>query len=466
MSQAARSRLIGAEPHGGPIQTFSLKPGTPRRPTIARGEGIFLWDTDGRRYVDVSSGPVATNLGHGNKRVIAAIHAQADKVTFAHPTQFENEPNVALSEMVTRLAGPGLERAWFCSGGSEAVESAVKFARHHAVVTGQGTRWKVISRMPAYHGSTLGALALTGDEVSHKVYGPLINKMPKVPTPFTYRVPDNHTAESYARHCAADVERTIIAEGPETILAFVLEPIGGLATGALVTPAVYLETVREICTRHGVLLIYDEVISGAGRTGTFLGADHWPKARPDMVILAKGLAAGYAPLGAVLAPARMVEAVATSGGFMHGHTYLANPMSCAVGCAAVTELMERDLIANARRMGDHLRTRLEALKAKSPLVGDVRGKGLLSAVEIVADKATKAMLPLELMAPNRFQALALEDGLLVYCRRTNGGRDGDWIMTSPPLIVTESEIDMIVDGLERVFRRYEAELRGQGVKIG
>ena len=255
----------------------------------------------------------------------------------------------------------------------------------------------------------------------------------------------------------------IRAEGPETVLAFIMEPVGGLATGALVAPDAYYAAVRDICTRHGVLLIFDEVMSGAGRTGEFLAAGHWPAARPDLVVLAKGITAGYTPMGAVLAPEAMTSRVVAAGGFMNGFTYFANPLSCAVGAAVLSELVERDLIGNAARMGARMRTRLEAIAASSPLVGDIRGKGLLLAVELVADKASKRMIPLERMAPYRMQALGLEHGLALYCRRTGGGAYGDWLMITPPLIVTEAEVDELAERLTATLDQYADELRRDGV---
>lgn len=466
MADGAAPRTVDGFPFGGPAQVWALPPGSPRKPTIARGEGLIIWDTEGRRYMDVSSGPVAFNLGYGNKRVIAAMETQLRAAAFAHPSQFESAANVAFADLVTRHAGPGFERAWFCSGGSEAVEAAIKFARQHAVATGKGSRWKVISRQPSYHGNTLGALSLTGDQGAHDLFGPMMRLMPKAPTPFTYRVPPNHTAESYARHCAAELERVIEREGPESVLAFIVEPVGGVATGALVHADGYLETVRQICTHHGVLLIYDEVITGAGRTGAFLAAHHTPRAKPDLIVLAKGLSGGYIPLGAILAPADMVAAVARSGGFAHGHTYQANPLAAAVGVAAVSETIERDLAGNAARLGRVLRARLQALADRSAIIGDVRGKGLLFALELVSNKTTKAMIPTETPAPARFQALALDQGLAVYCRRTNRGRDGDWVMVTPALIATERDIEEIVTGLEATVTAYQDELTRSGVSIG
>lgn len=432
-----------------------------RRPRIRRAEGVWFEDTEGRRYMDASSGPVVSNLGHGNRRVLDAMREQAEAVAFAFPTQWESEAGVRLSARLQRLAGPGLERAFFVSGGSEAVETAMKLARQHAVATGQPGRWKVIGRDPGYHGGTLGALSVTGDAAAHAMFGPMMRAMPKVPAPFTYRLPPNHTPDTYARHCADALDATIRAEDPGSVLAFIMEPVGGQSTGALVAPDAYYGAVRDICTRHGVLLIHDEVMSGAGRTGRFLAGEHWPDARPDLVVLAKGLTAGYTPMGAVLAPAALVDRVAGSGGFMHGFTYFANPLSCAVACACLDELVERDLMGNAARMGARLRARLEALD--SPLAGDVRGMGLLLALELVADRGTRRPLPPDRMAAARMQALGLDHGLALYTRRTAGGAHGEWLMLTPPLIVTEAEVDELADRLAATLGAYEAELRRDGV---
>lgn len=446
-------------PHGGGIQVFYQAKGTIRRPIVARAEGIYMWDTDGRRYIDASSGPVVSNIGHGNKRVLAAMIAQAEKVAFASRAVFENEPNARLADLITGLAGPGLERAYFVSGGSEATETAIKLARQYAVAKGEATRWKVIGRDPGYHGATLGAAAVTGDPQAEKTFAPLMPVMPKVPAPFTYRLPPNHDADSYTRSCAAALDDTIRREGAETVLAFIMEPVGGLATGALVAPDHYYHAVREICDSHGVLLIYDEVMSGAGRTGTFLAAEHWPDGRPDLVTLAKGIAAGYTPMGAALAPAQMVETVAESGGFLHGHTYASNPLSCAIGHAVVSEMLDHDLMANAERMGALLRSRLEGLKASSAILGDVRGKGLLLAIEIVADKESKAILPAKCKAVYRIIELGIERGLLLYSRRTADGKYGEWLMITPPLIVSAAEVDTIVALIAETLQAYEQELR-------
>ncbi len=428
------------------------------RPRVRRADGIWFEDTDGRRYLDASSGPVVSNLGHGNRRVLDAMRAQAEAYAFAYPLQWESEPNIRLTEKLLALAGPPFDRAFFVSGGSEAVETALKLCRQHAVVTGELRRHKIIGREPGYHGNTLGALSVSGDPVTRALYGDIARLMPLVPAPLTYRLPPNHDAESYARHCAAALDETIQREGPETILAFIMEPIGGLATGALVPPDPYFAAIRSICDRHGIKLIFDEVISGAGRTGRFLAAHHWPECRPDLVVLAKGVTAGYTPLGAVLAPAAMVDPVVASGGFAHGFTYFANPLSAAIGAAVLDELVERDLMGNAERMGAVLRAGLDALAARSRLIGDVRGRGLLLAIELVADKATKAPLPLEAMAPYRMQAIGLQHGIALYCRRTAGGRYGEFLPITPPLTITAEEAGELLLRLEATLLAFEAEL--------
>ena len=444
--------------HGGPVQLFYLKKGAPRRPTVSHGEGIYLWDTKGRRYIDASSGPIASNLGHANPRVIAASDRQMRQVAYASRAFFENDANADLADIVTRLAGPGLERAFFVSGGSEATESAMKLARQYAVTQGQASRWKVLSRNPSYHGGTMGAIAISGDPVSEAAFGPMTRLMPKVPAPFTYRLPEGHTAESYAEHCAAALEETILREGPETVLAFFLEPVGGLATGALVAPDRYYARVREICSRHGVLLVFDEVMSGAGRTGQFLAAHYWPEARPDIVTLAKGIGAGYAPLGAVLASRDMVDAVAEAGGFMHGFTYASNPLSCAIGHAVVSETVDRGLIPNAAAMGDRLRQRLQEVQKGSRVMGDIRGKGLLMAIEIVGDRDSKAILPAHTQAIQRIVDLGMERGLLLYSRRTANGQFGEWLMVAPPLIVDAPQIDTIAGLIGETLAAFEKQL--------
>ena len=279
----------------------------------------------------------------------------------------------------------------------------------------------------------------------------------KVPAPLSYRVPDNFDTSSYARFCLDELERTIIDEDPEEVLAFIMEPVGGLSTGALVAPDFYYKQVREICDRYGVLLIYDEVMSGAGRTGKFLAADHWEGSDPDLVILAKGLCAGYSPLGALLAPNKIVEPVVSSGGFLHGHTYASNPLSCAIANAVLNEVIEGNLIENARIVGDYLKKGLERLASQQSIIGDVRGKGLLLAVEIVSDVKTKSMFNMDQRAIYRISELGIKNGILLYTRKTAKGENGEWLMIAPPLISTTDQCDIFLSKLNETLKDFQKE---------
>ncbi|PDT75782.1 aspartate aminotransferase family protein [Sinorhizobium sp. BJ1] len=428
--------------------------GAPGTFKVSHGKGIFFWDTNGKRYLEGSSGALVVNLGHGNERVRDAMIDQAYRISYS---AFCSESTDTLCTMIADLAGPGFDQAFPVSGGSEAVESAIKLARQYAVASGQPKRWKILARMPGYHGATLGAAAVTGDPDRDEIFGPIMQIMPKVPAPLSYRPPEGFDVSSYADYCADALEQQILAEGEETVLAFIMEPVGGVATGGLVAPDNYYSKVREICDRYGVLLIFDEVMCGAGRTGTFLAAHHWPNALPDLVVCAKGLSAGYTPLGAMIAPNRIVDKVAESGGFLHGHTYAGNPLSSAIGVAVLKEMLDHDLMGNAERMGVVLRRKLNSLKDRSITIGDVRGMGLLNAVEIVEDKATKAIFPAAKRASYRVSEIARELGLHLYARRTASGKFGEWFMAAPPLIITEPEIDLFMELLTETFRVFESE---------
>jgi adenosylmethionine-8-amino-7-oxononanoate aminotransferase len=286
--------------------------------------------------------------------------------------------------------------------------------------------------------------------------------MPKVKTPFAYRVPQNHDVDSYARECAKDLENTINEEGPENILAFIVESVGGLATGALVAPDHYYKAIRDICTKYGVLLIFDDVMAGTGRTGTFLSAEHWPQASPDLVVLAKGVSAGYTPLGAVLVPNRIVKEIVTSGGFLHGHTYVANPLSCAIANAVLTEMIDQDLMQNASKMGKYLKDELIKIAQQSLIIGDVRGKGLLLAIEIVQNKQTRSILSNKTRAVYRLLEIGIEEGILVYTRKTSAGVYGEWLMITPALTITKQQVDELIELLTKTINRFEKELKYGG----
>ena len=426
------------------------------RPFLDYGEGIYLFDESGKRYIDGSSGAMVSNIGHSNPRVLAKIKAQMDKATFGYRLHFRTHPSEDLAAKTVSLMPEGLDRVFFVSGGSEAVESAMKLARQYALTQGEGSRYKVISRFPSYHGCTFGALDLTGYDPLREPFAPMMEGMPKIAAPATYLDRDNLTEEQRGLKYAELLRAKIIEEGPDTVLAFIMEPVGGASTGALVAPDSYYGRIRDICDEFGVLLIYDEVMTGAGRTGKFLAAEHWG-ITPDIVAMSKGFGAGYAPLGAIVAGARLVEPVLDAGGFLHGFTYAGNPMACAAGLAVLEEMEDQNLIENAARMGDVLMAQLHALMDRYPFIGDVRGKGLLTAFEFIADRETMEPLPPALNAYDRLVELAYARGLIIYSRRTRGGTSGDHFLLAPPLIITEAEISEMMTILRDALDAFAAQ---------
>jgi adenosylmethionine-8-amino-7-oxononanoate aminotransferase len=446
--------------------THEWRPGDPsrlfyqmrqRRPLLDRAEGIYLWDRDGRRYLDGCSGAMVSNIGHGNRRVLDAMRQQMERAAFGYRLHFENEPAERLAAMIADLCPPGHEKVFFVSGGSEAVESCLKLARQYALARGEGNRWRVISRNPSYHGSTLGALAVTGYRPLTDPFLPMMQRMPSIPAPRCYLDRGGLSEQECGLRFAEMLRERILELGPDSVLAFIMEPVGGASTGALVAPDSYYGRIREICDEFGVLLIYDEVMSGAGRTGRYLAAEHWG-IKPDIIALAKGLAAGYAPLGAMIADDPIIEAVLDAGGFQHGYTYAGNPLACAAGLAVTQELLERDLMGNAERVGGLLRRELEGLMADYPFIGDVRGKGLLLAFELVADRAGQEPLPARLNAHSRLVELAYERGLIIYSRRTREGLAGEHFMVCPPLIITAEQVTELMATLRDSLDALAAEL--------
>jgi adenosylmethionine-8-amino-7-oxononanoate aminotransferase len=418
-----------------------------RRPLLDRSEGIYMWDVNGKRYIDGSSGAMVSNIGHSNQHVLKAMQTQMEKSTFGYRLHFENEPAEKLAAKVAELSPPGHDKVFFVSGGSESVESAIKLARQYAYAKGDDKRWKVISRSPSYHGSTMGALALTSYSPLNAPFLPMHKQMPKIPAPRSYLDKDNLTEHERGIRYAEMLRSKIIEEGPDTVLAFVMEPIGGATTGALVAPDSYYGQIRKICDEYGVLLIYDEVMTGVGRTGKFLAAEHW-NINPDIIATAKGFGAGYIPLGAMTARNHLVDCILDSGGFQHGYTYAGNPIACAAGVAVIEEIYRQDLITNAALMGNRLLAGLRRLMDRFPFIGDVRGKGLLTAFEFVSNRETMQPLPTSINAFTVLVELAYERGLIIYSRRSRGGLDGDHFLVCPPMIVDARQIDDILDILQ------------------
>jgi len=448
---------------GGGQTAFYAKSNKVPLPLIERASGIYMWDIEGNCYIDVSSGPVVSNIGHGNTSVADRMAEQAKTMEYAFARLARNHPNIEYSERLARLAGPGFERVHLTSGGSEAMENAIKFLRQYAIVTGNPSKTKIITCQPSYHGATIATLAMNGEILMKPFLDGFVESSVKVPAPFSYRIPLGNDAGGYAKYCADTLEATITELGKENILAFVIEPIGGLSTGCVVPPETYIHRVREICTHYGVHLVFDEILCGMGRTGKFLAAHHWPQALPDIVTMAKGLASGYSPLGAVLAPASMVDKLADLSGFEFQYSYNANPVSSAAGLAVLDEYQRLDLIAKAGEMGTELREGLEGLKKRFPIIGDIRGKGMLLAVELVANQETKAMLPHELQPADRVRVHGLNNGLMIYSRPTSGGKYGHWFLVSPPLTITQKELDDLLQRLAATLSDLTTELTESGV---
>ncbi|HEX4897089.1 MAG TPA: aminotransferase class III-fold pyridoxal phosphate-dependent enzyme [Candidatus Limnocylindrales bacterium] len=438
---------------GGTQDVFFPRSAASELPTIVRGDGIHLVDDQGRRLLDVASGPFLAILGQGNERVLQAMLEQGRQLTYTYSRTTRHAANARLTERLAALAGPGFERVHLTSGGSEAVEMALKFLRQHAVATGQPDRHRVISMLPGYHGATTQTLGLNGDLAAPALWGPLTVPSEKIPAPLTFRAASPEAAASAS---IAALEAAILRLGPDQVLAFVMEPIGGQASGVNVPHPSFARGVRRVCDDHGVRLVFDEIVT-AFRTGRFLAAHHDPDARPDVVALAKGLGAGYAPLGAFLAPAALVDQVSRTTGFVVSHSYDANPMACAAGSAVLDEVVDRDLIANAARMGARLRAGLDEIAARCPLVGDVRGRGLLLAIELVADGAL-ARFPADRDPGAVVRRHGRDHGLLLYSRRQNAGEFGDWLLIAPPLVIDEEGCDELLTGLSAALDDAAAEL--------
>ncbi|MEX2697376.1 aspartate aminotransferase family protein [Rhizobium mongolense] len=436
-----------------------------RRPLLDHASGIYLWDKSGKRYLDGSSGAMVSNIGHSNPNVQEAMRKQMELSTFGYRLHFENEPAEALASAISAKMPAGLDRVFFVSGGSEAVESCIKLARQYALAVGEAQRWKVISRFPSYHGSTLGALSLTGMSLMSAPFAPMMREMPKIAAPTCYLDRDPLTEAERGLKYARLLREEILRQGPETVLAFIMEPVGGASTGALVAPDSYYQEIRKICDEFGVLLISDEVMSGMGRTGGYLAMQHW-SVRPDIVALSKGFGAGYVPLGAMVADRTIVEKVLGSGGFIHGFTYAGNPLACAAGLAVMQEIERLHLLEAATVQGGKLRNALMALMDRFAFIGDVRGKGLLLAFELVADRETMTPLPAALNAHTRLVDIAYDKGLIIYSRRTRGGRIGDHFMICPPLIIDDEQLDELITTLAESLDVFGAEAGGALPGIG
>jgi adenosylmethionine-8-amino-7-oxononanoate aminotransferase len=413
-------------------------------PTVARAEGCQLWDTEGRRYLDGAGGAIVVGIGHGDASVAAAIAEQLGRVAYAHGTMFASEQLEAYADELAPLLPVDDPRIYPVSGGSEAVETALKMARAYHLARGED-RWRVIGRQGSYHGNTRGALDVGGREPLRRPYLPWLGLAGHTLAPYEYRCRfgDTHPAGCGARYADA-LEHEILASPAGTVAAFVAEPVAGAGLGAAVPPDDYWPAVTEVCRRHGVLVIADEVMTGFGRTGRWFACDHWA-VRPDILVLAKGAASGYWPLGLAVASGA-VHTTIGEGGFTHGLTYSHHVVGAAAGRAVLRVLRERHLVEAAETQGKRLRAGLEDRLGDHSSTGDIRGLGLMVAVELVADRATRAPFPRRRRVAERAVAAARDLGLLLYSSTgCADGSEGDLVMLGPPLVITDPEVDELVE---------------------
>ena len=430
-------------------------------PVAAKGEGVYLIDSDGKRYLDASGGAAVSCLGHSHPAVIQAIKDQLDKFAFAHTAFFTNEPSEALAEHLIARAPEGLSKVYFVSGGSEANETAIKLVRQYFLETGRPERHRFIARQQSYHGNTLGALAMGGNMARRAPYEPLMIETSHVAPCYAYRHQlADESAEDYGRRAADALEAEILRLGPDSVAGFFAETVVG-ATAGVVPPAPgYFKRIREICDRYGVLLILDEVMSGMGRTGSLYACEQ-DGISPDVLTCAKGLGAGYQPIGAVVMADKIAQAIAGgSGVFQHGFTYIGHPTACAAGLAVQRTIEDEGLLANVQSQGARLMGLLREAFGQHPAVGDIRGRGLFIGLELVADRDSKEPFDPALKLNAKLKSAAMAEGLICYPGSgTADGRRGDHVLLAPPFIYQDAHSDELVEKLGRALETALAEVR-------
>jgi adenosylmethionine-8-amino-7-oxononanoate aminotransferase len=428
-------------------------------PLIEKAEGVYIFDSKGRKYIDGVGGIGVVNIGHRVREIREAMVEQAKKVCFIYNGQFITEPAINLAKKIVELTPPKLSKVFLVSGGSEAVETALKMARQYHVETGHPSKYRVIARWTSYHGNTIGALSMSGRPSWRKNFIPLLLNFPHISPPYCYRCPFEKEYPHCGVDCAYDLERVVNLEGPESISAFIAEPIIGTTAPGVTPPPEYYKIIREICNKYNVLMIVDEVITGFGRTGKNFGINHWD-VTPDIIITGKGISSGYAPLAAVITHERIYEAFARgSESFTHGYTYVEHPLSCAIGLAVQQYIEKNNLIERSSRIGSLMLEKLSRLK-ELPIVGDIRGKGLLLGVELVRDKENKAPFERELQVQEKIVDRCFEKGLVLVPGIPGNvdGISGDQIQITPPYIIDKIIIDKIVEILEESITEVQNKL--------
>ena len=423
-------------------------------PTIARGEGVYLFDNQGNQYLDACGGAAVSNLGHSHQAVKQAMLDQIEKVPFAHTGFFTSEASEQLAELICQQMPSQFNHVYLVSGGSEAVESALKMARQYFVECGKPQKKQFIARQQSYHGNTLGALAVGGNEWRREPFKPILYPSHHIAPCYAYRYQREDESElDYSLRAANELEAKILEQGADNVMAFVAEPIVGATAGAVPATQGYFKRIREICDRYDVLLIMDEVMCGVGRSGSFFAFEQ-EQAVPDLVCMAKGLGAGYQPIGAVVANDKVYQAIASgSGFFQHGHTFMAHPVACAAAVATIQTIGDQKLLQAVNQQGAILKRELESALSDFPYVGDIRGKGLFLGIELVADKVSKTPLANSTLADKKIKQQAMENGLMCYpVGGTIDGVNGHHILLAPPFIIERSHIDELVEKLTRTLR--------------
>ncbi len=430
-------------------------------PRAVRGEGCFLYTDDGKRYLDAAGGAAVVSIGHGVASVAEAMGAQAQKLAFIHTSQFHTEPAERLAARLRALAPANIRhsgRVYFTSGGSEATESALKLCRQYQLARGEPRRTRIVSRRQSYHGATLGALAVTGNVRRKAPYTPLLADWGHIAPCYCYRCPLGLSYPSCEVACADELEKFIQSVGPDTVAGFIVEPVVGATLGAVVPPDGYLQRIAEICRRHGILLIADEVMTGMGRTGKVFAVEHWG-VEPDLILVGKGVASGYAPLGAVLVSGEVADAIARGPGyFEHGFTYSAHPVAAAAGLAVLDFVEQNRLFDRVAAVGNQLMGDLEALRSL-PMVGDIRGRGLLWSIEFVSNAATREPFPASAGVATRVYQAALEERIVTYpIQGCVDGERGDHILLAPPFTLSAEQGKEIGRALHAALTRVAREL--------
>ncbi|WP_075982010.1 aspartate aminotransferase family protein [Bacillus massilinigeriensis] len=442
------------------VQSYLIKPDLEGvYPKVDYGKGVFLFDVDGNKYLDASSGAITANIGHGVEEIIEAMYNQAKKVSFVYRSQFTSEPAERLANKLSELTKGDLNWSFFVNSGSEATETAMKIAIQYWQERGVHTKTKVLSRWVSYHGITLGSLSMSGHPGRRERFVSLLEEFPVINPPYCYRCPYGLAPDTCGLQCAQELDSVIQRIGSKHIAAFIAEPVIGAAGGAITPPKNYYKEIKEICEKHDILFIADEVMTGCGRTGAMLACEHWG-VLPDIVTLGKGMGAGYTAIAATLVSNQVMEPIIKgSKSIMSGHTLSANPQACAVSLAVLEYLEKNNILNKVEEKSSYLREKLEELQNQYPFIGDIRGKGLLLGMEFVQDSHSKMPFSRNLQVTQMIIKIAQRNGLILYPAGAGlDGINGDAVLIAPPLNITFQELDLLVNLLSKAFREFEEKI--------